>query len=61
MKKRMVSLMMAGVMAVSLAGCGGAKTETTTAETKAEETKADESQAEETSAEIGRASCRERV
>ena len=51
MKKRMVSLMMAGVMAVSLAGCGGAKTETTTAETKAEETKADESQAEETSAE----------
>ena len=23
MKKRMVSLMMAGVMAVSLAGCGG--------------------------------------
>lgn len=51
MKKRMVSLMMAGVMAVSLAGCGGAKTETTTAETKAEETKAEESQAEETSAE----------
>lgn len=51
MKKRMVSLMMAGVMAASLAGCGGAKTDATTAaETKAEETTA-ESKAEETSAE----------
>lgn len=51
MKKRMVSLMMAGVMAASLAGCGGAKTDATTAaESKAEETTA-ESKAEETSAE----------
>lgn len=51
MKKRMVSLMMAGVMAASLAGCGGAKADATTAaETKAEETTA-ESKAEETSAE----------
>lgn len=53
MKKRMVSLMMAGVMAASLAGCGGSKTDATTAaetESKAEETTA-ESKAEETSAE----------
>ncbi|WP_432626736.1 transporter substrate-binding domain-containing protein [Brotaphodocola sp.] len=51
MKKRMVSLMMAGVMAASLAGCGGSKADATTAaETKAEETTA-ESKAEETSAE----------
>ena len=50
MKKRMVSLMMAGVMAVSLAGCGGAKADATTAESKTEETKA-ESTADETSAE----------
>lgn len=51
MKKRVMSLMMAGVMAVSLAGCGGAKADATTAaESKTEETKA-ESKADETSAE----------
>ena len=60
MKKRLAAATMAALMALSLAACGGGKTEETTAapaattakaeETKAEETKAEETKAEETKA-----------
>ena len=52
MKKRLLSAVMASAMVLSLAACGGAKTETTAAETSAESkeetTAADTSAAEET-------------
>ena len=56
MKKSFVSVMLAGMMALSLAACGGSTPAPTTAapapaETKAEETKAEETKAEETKAE----------
>ena len=41
MKKRLLSAVMASAMALSLAACGGAKTETTAAETTAAETTAE--------------------
>ena len=48
MKKKLISLMLAGTMALSLAACGGnAPAETTAAETKAEETAAAEESKEE--------------
>ena len=60
MKKRLAAATMSALMALSLAACGGGKTEETTAapaattakaeETKAEETKAEETKAEETKA-----------
>ncbi len=52
MKKRFLAAVLAGMMVLSLAACGGKKEETkaeeTKAETKAEETKAEETKAEET-------------
>ena len=52
MKKRLLSAVMASAMVLSLAACGGAKTETTAAETSAESkeetTAADTTAAEET-------------
>ena len=55
MKKRLAAATMAALMALSLAACGGGKTEETTAApaattAKAEETKAEETKAEETKA-----------
>ena len=47
MKKRLLSAVMASAMVLSLAACGGAKTETS-AESKEETTAADTSAAEET-------------
>lgn len=66
MKKRVMSLLMAGAMAASLAGCGGSKPAETAAATtaaeaaateaaKTEETKAEETKAEETKAEEAKA------
>lgn len=49
MKRKMISLLMAGVMAMSLAGCGGSKTAETTAPSEAPATEA--SAAETTAAE----------
>ena len=46
MKKRLLSAVMASAMVLSLAACGGAKTETTAAETTAAETTAAETTAE---------------
>ena len=53
MKKRLLSAVMASAMVLSLAACGGAKTETTAAETSAEskeETTAADTTAADTSA-----------
>ena len=49
MKKKLLSVVLAGAMTVSLAGCGGGSTPTTAAPTKAAETKAEaaETKAEE--------------
>ena len=49
MKKKLLSVVLAGAMTVSLAGCGGGSTPTTAAPTTAAETKAEaaETKAEE--------------
>ena len=56
MKKKVLAMTMAALMAASITACGGAKTETsaadtTAAESKAEDTTAAESKSEETTAE----------